>query len=126
MAVSDFTFKENKIKLKSDSTEDFVQYIADNIEKAPKIISHFREWNPIAKLVGFKFEVGLETDQLLNIARRSLILSDLDYVVANDKVEMEKTGEHIAYIISKSVAYNYHQCIGKEDIANSLYRFLSL
>lgn len=42
------------------------------------------------KKISFKFEVGLDHDNLIEITRKSMKDNNCDLVVANDKTEMVK------------------------------------
>ena len=123
MAVSDFGFSPCKEKLKSNSTEDFINSLRDRITVNPKVLSHMRDWNPKAVLISFKFEVGKTNEDLLDIARKSLIANRCDIVVANDKTEMVKEGKHIVYI--QDVYKNVIKCDSKENIARQLVRIVN-
>jgi phosphopantothenate-cysteine ligase len=102
MAVSDFTFNLDKaIKVSGESAEDFVEHIRKTITKTPKVISNFRKWNPNAVLVGFKFTVGKNQEELTKIATKLMEDNKLDMVFANDKAQMQKAGEHVGFLIMK-------------------------
>ena len=121
MAVSDFSFnRDNPVKLKSNDAEGFVQFMKDNIVKAPKIIQKIKEWNPDVFLVGFKFEVGLSENELISLACDSKDVYNGDIVVANDKKMMVKAQEHVAYICKNK--NNYYEVSGKPDIARAILR----
>jgi phosphopantothenoylcysteine synthetase/decarboxylase len=121
MAVSDFTFnRDNPVKLKSSDADGFINYMRDNIVKAPKIITKIKEWNPDVFLVGFKFEVGLSEKELISLACDSKIVYDGDLVVANDKAMMVAAKEHIAFICKEKD--NYYRVNGKPDIARAILR----
>lgn len=99
MAVSDFSFKrDSAVKCKSDSAEDFIEYMRRTIIKNPKIISQIKNLEPSTVLVGFKFEVGADISTLADLAHKSIERNGCDLVVTNDKVEMVKNGEHIAHL----------------------------
>jgi phosphopantothenate-cysteine ligase len=125
MAVSDFSFDRKKaIKLKSDDKEEFIRFLGENIKKNPKVISKIKEWNPDITLVGFKFEVGLTHKKLIDVASQSLLKNKADFVVANDKKEMQEQKEHIAYIVDSTGKKT--KCRGKQDIAQKLKSCLSV
>jgi len=125
MAVSDFSFKKSKgIKLKSNSKKDFIKHLKKNIKKNPKVISKIKFWNPEIKLVGFKFEVSLSHAKLIKTALKSLKDNRADYVIANDKKEMQDNKEHIAYIINED--HGVLGCSGKKDIAKQLKSILNI
>ena len=56
------------------------------ITKTPKVISNFREWNPNAILVGFKFTVGKSKKELTKIAKQLMVDNHLDMVLKVQKV----------------------------------------
>ena len=131
MAVSDFTFKRDKaIKLKSNDPEAFIEFMRQNIVKNPKIISHIKEWRPGIILVGFKFEVGMSTQDLIFLARESIEKNGCDMVVANDKEQMAREKEHVAHMVVASDLRVKHEfkaswgAVGKEDIASQIAYFL--
>lgn len=67
-----------------------------------KIVDRFRrDWNYSGILVKFKLEVGLTSQQLLEVARLSRKSSGADYLIANtlDMVEGDHAG---AYLVSDS------------------------
>jgi len=131
MAVSDFTFKRDKaVKLKSNDAEGFIEYMRQTITKNPKIISHIKQWRPETILIGFKFEVGATTQDLLLLARESIEKNGCDMVVANDKEQMAQAQEHIAHMVVSEQMRAQHEfgaswsAHGKYDIAIQIRDFL--
>lgn len=126
MAVSDFTFKRDKaIKCKSSDPQAFIDYMRDTITVNPKIISEVKTWNPKTILVGFKFEVGLEHEDLIALARASIEKNHCDMVVANDKKEMNHYKEHIAYmVLPGEEGISSARLVGKEAIVEGIRDFL--
>ena len=124
MAVSDFGFKPSNIKLKSDNPDAFIDSLRDRIFINPKILSFIKKWNPKVILISFKFEVNKTHEELIDIAYESLKRNNSDFVVANDKQEMKKKNQHIAYIIDKDK--NITNCFDKIDIAQEIYNKLKL
>ena len=119
MAVSDFTFEyEGAIKCGSNSAEDFIEHMRKTIKPTPKIISHFRAWNPNAFMVGFKFTSGKTIEEVQKIAKDLLIANKLDAVFANDKEQMKNAGLHCGYLITKD---SYVFCEGKYEIVDAIY-----
>jgi len=119
-AVSDFTFKRDiPVKLSSNSLESFVEHIRKTIIPTPKIIQQIKIWKPDIFLVGFKFTVGKNLEDLVKIARESGIKSGCDLVIANDKEEMKNAGKHIAHFVDPEKII-IHTCIGKERIVSGL------
>lgn len=116
-AVSDFTFKrKGAVKLSSNSAEDFIEFMRKTIKRTPKIVKKVKTWCPDCMLFSFKFTVGKERHELLNIARKAGIGCGADYVVANDKEEMALSKEHVAYLVSTGAP------IGVNGFGNSLCR----
>lgn len=119
MAVSDFTFDlKQAIKVSGEDEAAFVEHIRKTIKRNPKIIARFREWNSTAILVGFKFTVGKSKDELLAIAKKLMVDNQLDMVLANDKVHMQKAGDHVATLIMKDWEEKLYN---KEEIAKCIY-----
>ena len=125
MAVSDFTFDlEKAVKVSGDDCEAFIEHMRSTIKKTPKIISEFRSWNPEAIVVGFKFTVGKSKDELIEIALELMKTNRLNMVLANDKTQMQKAGEHTAVLITdvKGVDMPWEENLrSKEDIASKIY-----
>ncbi len=120
-AISDFTFnRDNPVKLKSSDAEGFIEYMRANIGQSPKIINKIKEWNPEIFLVGFKFEVGLSERELVKLARESMNVYNGDIIIANDKAQMQKYKEHIAYLIH-SGKKEYQLLEGKPAIAKAIF-----
>jgi phosphopantothenate--cysteine ligase len=130
MAVSDFTFKrDGSIKLKSNDPKAFIEFMGKTITPNPKIISQIKEWRPETILVGFKFEVGIDHQALIDLAKASIDKNGCDLVVANDKSEMKKMDEHVAYFVfSEEVSSKYSilggMALGKRDIASKIVHYL--
>ena len=120
MAVSDFTFnRENPVKLKSNDSEGFIEYMRANIQKTPKVIYQIKKQNPNVLLVGFKFEVGISNHELIGLAKESMEKNGCDLVVANDKEEMIRENCHVAYIVGGDCVVEVE---GKEEIAKELIK----
>lgn len=122
MAVSDFTFKKDrKLKIKSNDPEGFIEYMKKTISKTPKVLSFIKKWNPNCKLISFKFEVGLEHNELINIAKDSMNKNNSDVVIANDNEEMTKHKNHVAYFLTDNLEEKIE---GKENIAKRIYNYI--
>jgi len=130
MAVSDFTFKRDaEIKLKSGDPDAFIEYMRKTIKLNPKIISHIKEWRPETILIGFKFEVGISNEELIGLAKESIQKNGCDLVIANDKEEMNRMKEHIAYFVfSHEMSYKHGihdgMVFGKSNIASKIVHYL--
>jgi len=124
MAVSDFTFnRTHPVKLKSTDLEGFIEHMRANVVKAPKILPNLKHWNPDAKIIGFKFEVGKTKEELLEIAKHQLWSCDLDYTFANDKKMIQDANSHNGWLID--VDGNEIPCYNKPDIARKIVRELT-
>ncbi len=77
-AISDFTIKPSKTKIKSDKE------VTLSLKPAPKLIKQVRLKYPGLKIIGFKAETGVTEDELIESARKSMESSRLSMVVAND------------------------------------------
>lgn len=115
MAVSDFGFKPIKTKLKSSDPEAFIESLKERIYQTPKILPMIKQWNPNCKLVSFKFEVNVTHDELIDIAKKSMLFGKSDIVIANDKSEMVENKSHIAYGVYND---DVIKLLDKYDIAN--------
>jgi phosphopantothenate-cysteine ligase len=125
MAVSDFTFKrDGALKCKSSDPQAFIDYMARTIMKNPKIISKVKEWNPKTILIGFKFEVGIPHEELINLAKTSIGKNGCDLVIANDKEEMIRDKNHTAYLVYPIGDSAPLKVSGKKEIATQIMIFL--
>ncbi len=70
------------------------------LKKTPKIISYLREWQPKAKIIGFKLLVDVPKESLLAVAKNSLINNKTDFIFANDLTEIHGETHH-GYLLSK-------------------------
>lgn len=115
MAVSDYTpvvmtdfetvsqSKDIREFLTQVNTESKISSTADYqvlfLKKTPKIISQVKNWNANILLIGFKLLVAVSQEELLSVARQSLVKNRADYIVANDLTTIQ-AGQHIAHIVS--------------------------
>lgn len=87
------------------------------LKKTPKIISLVKQWYPGIKLIGFKLLVAVSQEELLAVARESLVKNQADLIVANDLSQI--SGEtHPAFFVK---ANSVTEAATKEDIAQLLY-----
>ena len=85
-AVSDFKVKNAETAKISSDTD-----ITIELERTPKILNEVKEINPDIFLVGFKAVHNLSDEELLNAAKKRMLESDADLMVAND-VAVEGAG----------------------------------
>ncbi len=119
MAVLDYTPEKNsggKITSNKDR-------LAVTCVRTPKIIKLIRKLWPHAFLIGFKLEVGLSRDELIERAYTSLMESGADLVVANNQDEIVGD-KHRAYLINSHKEIEA-ECDSKQAISNSLMNFIS-
>ena len=115
-ASPDMTEFLNKTNSESKiSSQDDVQVLF--LKKTPKIISLVKKWNPDIHLIGFKLLVDVSDEELLKIARASLIKNQAEIIVANDLTEISNK-EHKAYLVGNDTVT---QAQSKEEIAQLLY-----
>lgn len=91
--------------------------------KTQKVIKLIKKLWPYAFLVGFKLEVGLSRDALIERAYTSLRENGADLVVANNQDEV--TGDkHLAYLVNSEKKIE-SCCKTKQDIARALATVIS-
>lgn len=90
------TDKEAAEKKISSSTEHLVIVL----EKNPKIISKIKAWQPDTQLVGFKLLVDVPKEELINVAKSSIIKNQADFILANDLTEVGAENHH-GYLVAK-------------------------
>jgi phosphopantothenate-cysteine ligase len=123
MAVSDFTFDSDAmVKIKSTDIDSLRKVFMESMKVAPKILPMIKKWNSAIILIGFKFEVGVSYDRLIEIARGQMLECHCDLVLANDKEEIKKANSHIGYILSKDPDEGIIRCRDKKNIAHMLLR----
>ncbi len=133
MAVSDYTVKgiipydelseaiihkerpaiyTNPDKLSSDLSNPVIL-----LEKAPKVISKFKDIQPQALLVGFKLLAGVEENELYSAALKLMNKNGCDFVCANDLNNISEN-KHEALLLDKGG--HYIKLFTKEEIANAI------
>ena len=84
-AVSDFTVQRQDLKISSSDS------ITLKLKPTSKIINQAKEYNPALYLVGFKAEYDVSMDELVDSAKKRMMESSADMMVAND-VALEGAG----------------------------------
>ncbi|HEM3165776.1 phosphopantothenate--cysteine ligase [Streptococcus suis] len=134
MAVSDYTpvymagldelraTEDISSLLKKQNTESKISSKDDYqvlfLKKTPKVISYVKKWNPAITLFGFKLLVDVSKEELLSVARESLVQNKADYILANDLVQIGPN-QHRAYLVSTDDAVSANT---KEEIAELLLK----
>lgn len=148
MAVSDYTVDKvinieeliNSIKTQDFSKEDIIDLILnppviDNqskisssintmdirLKKTPKLINMIKKISPETQLIGFKLLNNVPHEELINVARDSLVRTGADYIIANDLIDIETNDNHIAYIVDKDTE---EKIIGKTAIAKEIAKLV--
>ena len=119
MAVLDYSpekCREGKIA----SIEDTLTI---TLQKTPKVIRQIRTQWPHAFLVGFKLEIGLSKDKLVEKAYTSMTESGANLVVANNQNEIAGD-KHRAYLIN-SRREIVSVCETKQDISEKLMEIIA-
>ena len=75
-----FIHRENQ-EAKISSKEEYQVLFQ---KKNPKIISLVKEWNPAIQLIGFKLLVDVSSEELIQVARESLVKNHASMIVANE------------------------------------------
>ena len=119
MAVLDYS-PEKQSEGKITSNKDTLTI---HLLKTPKVIKQIRTLCPHAFLIGFKLEVGLSKDELIERAYVSMIESGADLVVANNQNEIVGD-KHRAYLINSHKEVE-SGCETKQGIASNLMDLIS-
>jgi phosphopantothenoylcysteine decarboxylase/phosphopantothenate--cysteine ligase len=89
----------------------------------PKIIEQVKKVDPNILLVGFKAEYDISDDELITRARKRMMETNMDLIVAND-VAREKVGfgsdTNEVYIVDKEGAITHVPLEAKEAVADKL------
>ena len=142
MAVSDFTpaFSLSEEQLATSITKEplspdtlsewfmtqekvpHTEHLVIVLKKTPKIISYLREWQPTAKIIGFKLLVDVSKEQLLAVAQESILKNRTDYILANDLTEITAQSHH-GYLLSANGEVKEAQT--KQEIAELIVQTIS-
>jgi len=114
MAVLDYTpEKQCDGKITSNKDKLVVTFV-----RTPKIIKLIRKLWPHTFLIGFKLEIGLSKEELVERAYASLTESGVNLVVANNQNEIVGD-KHRAYLVNSQKKIE-SICDTKQDIAKNL------
>ena len=91
------------------------------LKQTPKIIDTIKKNWPHVKLIGFKLLNNVPHQELIDVALKSLIRTDADFIVANDLTQIT-TDKHLAYIVSKNGVVA--QSSTKKELALTLQSFI--
>lgn len=107
------TNQESKI-----SSEEDYQVLF--LKKNPKLISLVKTWNPDIRLIGFKLLVDVSSEELIQVARESLVKNHASMIVANDLTKIQN-GQHQAYLVTDDQVL---EASTKTEIAEAILRYI--
>ena len=90
------------------------------LKKNPKIISLVKEWNPAIQLIGFKLLVAVSSEELIQVARESLVKNHASMIVANDLTKIQD-GHHQAYLVTDDQVL---KASTKTEIADTILSYI--
>ena len=70
------------------------------LKKTPKVIQTIKALQPTTLLVGFKLLVDVAENELFAVARKSLLASQADYVLANDLTQISGN-QHVGHLLTQ-------------------------
>jgi phosphopantothenate--cysteine ligase len=111
-----FIHRENQEPKISSKEEYQVLFLKKN----PKIISLVKEWNPAIQLIGFKLLVDVSSEELIQVARESLVKNHASMIVANDLTKIQN-GQHQAYLVTDDQVL---EASTKTEIAEAILRYI--
>ena len=111
-----FIHRENQ-EAKISSKEEYQVLF---LKKNPKIISLVKEWNPAIQLIGFKLLVDVSSEELIQVARESLVKNHAIMIVANDLTKIQN-GQHQAYLVTDDQVL---EASTKTEIAEAILRYI--
>ena len=111
-----FIHRENQEPKISSKEEYQVLFLKKN----PKIISLVKEWNPAIQLIGFKLLVDVSSEELIHVARESLVKNHASMIVANDLTKIQN-GQHQAYLVTDDQVL---EASTKTEIAEAILRYI--
>ena len=90
------------------------------LKKNPKIISLVKEWSSAIQLIGFKLLVDVSSEELIQVARESLVKNHASMIVANDLTKIQN-GQHQAYLVTDDQVL---EASTKTEIAEAILRYI--
>lgn len=93
-AAADYTTSPKKTKIKSSK-----EGLTIRLRRAPKIIDHIKRIQKDVLLVGFKAEANVSARNLVDSAKRKMVESGADLIVANDVGRTYQKNPHLNQIV---------------------------
>ncbi|CAD6368566.1 Phosphopantothenoylcysteine decarboxylase/phosphopantothenate--cysteine ligase [metagenome] len=121
-AISDYTpEKHSKNKMKSSRNK-----IKISLKKVPKIIDQIKKYQKDVFLVGFKAETNISKNNLIKLAKKKIIESNADMIIANDigSIKYKKNPDNNEILIIDSNSVISSGWIKKEKIAKIIRKEL--
>lgn len=116
-AVADYQPRKKYFgKIKSGNN-----FLKISMKPTIKMVDLVKKIDPNIFLIKFKLEVGISNIKLISIAKRSMLQSKADMIVANDFNQMNNS--HKAYILMKDG--RKYSIAGKRKIAEKIIKLMS-
>lgn len=87
------------------------------MKKAPKVIASIKTWQPKTILIGFKLLVDVPEEELVQVAQKSIVTNQADFILANDLVTIN-ADKHLGLLVSKQGILRRFE--SKKEIAQGL------
>lgn len=113
--VNEINGVDKNSKISSNMDNLFIKLV-----KTPKIVDLIKKFDNNIKLISFKLLNGVSEEELIEVARKQLIRTNSEFVVANDLVNI-KNGNHRALFVGKNEEIVVE---GKEKIADKIVSYL--
>lgn len=92
------------------------------MQKAPKVIASIKKWQADTTLIGFKLLVDVTEEELVAVAKKSLITNHADFILANDLTNINGD-KHLGLLVSN---HGIDQRFAtKKEIAQGLKELIS-
>lgn len=111
-ALSEYQGRQAASKISSD-----IEQLYLCLKKTPKVIRLFKQYQPDAVLVGFKLLVDVEEADLLKAAGKLMNDNQCDFVLANDKRQID-ANHHVGILIGADQSRQYLHT--KQEIADAI------
>lgn len=106
---------DNSKKVSSSEDVIFIKLV-----KTPKIVDLIKKFDVNIKLISFKLLNGVSEEELIDVAKKQLIRTNSEFVIANDLVNI-KNGNHRAIFVGKN---NTLVIEGKQNIAKKIKEYV--
>lgn len=118
LLVNEISGIDNSKKISSNVDNLFIKLV-----KTPKIVDMIKELDTNINLISFKLLNGVSEEELINVAKKQLIRTNSDLVIANDLVNI-KNGNHRALFINKDDSIKIVE--GKDNIATQIKYYITM